>query len=773
MSLLSPHTTLCLFVGNAVAEFVGIVERESTTRVKIRLSDLSYEAPIELLPHFQQTDTKRRLSTDSLFQKERKAIQAKLKTGSKGDRTLAGLSEHKTHMDSSLAFVSTLSATRAQMANCLLQKQPISDVILVGQAEYDGNIKSVGPGQLSGNPALLLLPDLYSLQEAYQAGTPLQSIIIDATNGSILEGQGDVLDVLMRNELPIAIVASTVDSFDFASLEERGFKIWRWNENCIVPQLYGAGLTPVDRKTRACTRQNVSFINANCQELSDAILVLNRHRQEAELFSPSMSKVFDDMYSLTFNAIRESVGFSQEAIAHTHKKLDEGLKALLNEQRYISEGLFQDFGKAITDLGYVYAANYTLPKQRAIKEHLLDKRYRRVCMIVSERTIKDNVERYWRLWLSKNNIETQLDVYYPGEYYLLDCSLYEATIVVGWLKRAIMRKILFSYNTDNYVVLLYECERGWKNFSINRWRSQIDSRGNKVIANRCLRIKDPNVHLGQDKRTLSVDQHDIPQQDELGEVEQTIKGNRLKRYLSHGSAGSSGGVEAIPVSFVGDYMMFYRIGHKAIVITKIINRESDHIETKQPSELVVGDFVAVREADKDIIKELADKELEESGEGQLRELSGKWRDALKIETVFTPLEVLYKRLQDAGCKRGLQTVRNWLYDEDFIAPQSKNDLELIALVTDNTILEGKVEEIFAAAQKVKAAHVRAGQRLSQLFREKISEALGEYGEIDAFSIWKPIDLFVEGIGTVRLLKTIDIGSAITVDFSNTNRLIEE
>lgn len=760
-------------IGNAVAEFAGVVERDGTTRVKIRLSDLFYEAPMELLPYFQQTDTKRRLSTDSSFQKERKAIQAKLKTGSMGDRAMASLSEYKTHMDSSLAFVSTISTARVQIANCLLQKQPISDVVLVGQAEYDGNIKSVGPGQLAGVPALLLSPDLYSLQEAYQTGVPLQSIIIDATNSSILEGQGDVLDSLMRKEMPIAVVASTVDSFDFALLEERGFKIWRWNEDCIVPRLYGAGLTPVDRKTRACARQSVSFINVNCQELSDAILVLNKHRQESELFSPGMAKVFDDMYSLTFSAIRESAGFSQEAIDYTHRKLEEGLKTLLNEQRYISEGSFEDFGKAITDLGCVYATNYTLPKQKAIKEHLLEKRYQKVCMIVSERTIKNNVEQYWRSWLEENDLVTQLDVYYPGEYYLLDCELYEATIVVGWLKRAIMRKVLFSYNTDNYVVLLYECERGWKNYSLGRWQSQIGGGGNKDIANRCLELTGSNVHLEQGKSALSVDQHDVPQQDELGEVEQAIKGNRLRRYASHSGAGSGGNVEAIPVSFVGDYMMFYRVGHKAIVITKIVNGESDRIETKQPSELVVGDFVAVRESDRDIIKELADKELEESGEGHLRELSGKWRDALKIETVFASLEVLYERLQDAGCDRGFQTVRNWLCDEDLIAPQSKSDLELIALVTDNAVLEEKVDEIFAAAQRVKAAHVRAGQKLSQLFREKISEALGDYGEIDAFNIWKPIDLYVEGIGMVRLLKIIDIGSAITVDFSNTNRLIEE
>ena len=141
--------------------------------------------------------------------------------------------------------------------------------------------------------------------------------------------------------------------------------------------------------------------------------------------------------------------------------------------------------------------------------------------------------------------------------------------------------------------------------------------------------------------------------------------------------------------------------------------------------------------------------------------------------MFTPLEKLYEQLQEAGCDRGFQTVKNWLYDEDLIAPQSKRDLELIALVTDSAVLEEKIDDVFFAAQQVKSAHIRAGQRLSQLFRKRIADALEGYGEIDSFNIWKPMDLFVEGIGTIRLLKIIDIGSKVVVDSHDTNRLLVE
>ena len=760
-------------IGNAVAEFLGVIESEGVTKIRIRLSDMTYAAPVELFPLFQQTDTKRPLSAFAKYNKEKQAIQDRLEAGSKEERAIAGLAEHKTHMESSLAFVSTLTTTRAQLEKCLLHNHPIDDVLLIGQAMYGGEIKSIGSGQLSGVPALLLSSDLYSVEEACQAGAPLQSVIIDATNSNVIEGQAEVLDRLMLLDMPIAVVAGTADSFDFEVLEDRGFRIWRWNESCITPKLYSTGSTAIDKKAGSCARQNVSFFDVHSRELSDAISILNKHRQESELFSPELAKVFDDMHSLAFDAIRESAGFSQETILLAQKKLDEGLETLFDEQRFISEEAFEGFGKVITDLGSVYAAGFTLPKQSFIKEHLRESNYQKVCMVIPERTAKEQAEGYWNSWLSKNETETQLDILYPGEYYLLDSSDYQATIVTGWLKRAIMRKIIFSYNTDSYIIPLYECEKGWKNYSVNRWQSQIGGEGNSDIAGRLLSLNGINVSLGNGKKAIAVDKQDAPLHDELGETEQAIKNNRLRRYSLHGGTNASEGIEAIPVSFVGDYIMFYRVGHKAIVVTKIVNRESDRIETKHPSELTVGDYVAVREADKDIIKEFADRELELSGEGHLRELSGKWRDALKHKAASLSLEELYDQLQNAGCDRGFQTIRNWLYDEDLIAPQSKDDIELIALLTDNNHLIEEIEEIYCAAQRVKAAHVKAGQHLSRLFREKVAEALGEHGEINPAGIWKPIDLFIEDIGTVRLLKIVDIGSAITVEFNYTNRLIEE
>ena len=232
-------------------------------------------------------------------------------------------------------------------------------------------------------------------------------------------------------------------------------------------------------------------------------------------------------------------------------------------------------------------------------------------------------------------------------------------------------------------------------------------------------------------------------------------------------------VEAIPVNYVGGYLAFYRTGHKIISASDIIENDGDKIETKYPSELHLGDFIVVREVDRDLVKEMADIILEQSGMADKRAIAGKWREALQIETLFNTPEQIYERLQSVGCTRGFQAVRSWIFDEDMIAPQSKQDLENIAAITGNDVLKEMLDQIYSAAQTVKTAHVQAGRNLSLLLRKRVVEALKDYGDIDPFNIWEPIEMMVDGIGTVRILKIIDIGAPVIVDITDTNRLIDE
>lgn len=92
-------------------------------------------------------------------------------------------------------------------------------------------------------------------------------------------------------------------------------------------------------------------------------------------------------------------------------------------------------------------------------------------------------------------------------------------------------------------------------------------------------------------------------------------------------------------------MAFYRTGHKVISATNIIMNDADKIDTVLPEQLKMGDFVVVRETAKDLIREMADVILARSGKAGLREMAGKWKEALEIETLFYSDDEIYQHLQ--------------------------------------------------------------------------------------------------------------------------------
>ena len=81
--------------------------------------------------------------------------------------------------------------------------------------------------------------------------------------------------------------------------------------------------------------------------------------------------------------------------------------------------------------------------------------------------------------------------------------------------------------------------------------------------------------------------------------------------------------------------------------------------------------------------------------------------------------------------------------------------------------------MFDAAQVVKGAHQQAGMFLSRKVKARISEELQVLQGIDIFNIWDPIEIEIENVGKIKILKIIDIGEPVPIGSNTINRLIEE
>ena len=763
-----PHEKLRL--GKAVVEFLGVREENGEKRIALKLADVEYSAPMDFLPFFQKTNAQR-LSKDKVFSEEKKKIKFKNKTMTTEEKYLQLLSDHKTHMDSSIVYMTSIINTKEMISKSELWGHSVKDIILVGQADFEGRVKNIGAGQLGGVPAIVLASDLYTIDAMVEQNHPIQSIIVDASNMNALLSQMDAMDRLMRIGVPITCVTDIVNSFDLQELQERGFNIWRWDETSITEELYGANKLAADMKSKYCVEHSVDYVVVKDDSINNAMKRLSYHKKDVQNSSNQMINIYDNLFNLAFSALWETLPPDENQCIKKLDLLKQCTRQLENEKKYISKDLYEDFNNVNSCLREIYDENNILAKNEKLKQLLLLTKSRRIALVVNDRCDKEKVESYWRNWCFKKNLLLDIKVFYPSEYYNVTCGHFDTTVVIGWLKRAVMRKILYSFNTKSYVVILYEYERNWRDYALVKWRRIFEGSQNRAIIEKSLKADNVSL-LPKPLKAHKILIDYATETDEFAEIETSLRQSKYQQYVVNAArAATHESIEAIPVNYVGGYLAFYRAGHKVISASEIIEHDAEKIETKLPRELKPGDFVVVRETDHDIVKEMAELILKEDGHSSLRALSAKWKEALLIETLFYSPEEIYKKLQKVGCERGYQTVLSWITDAEMIAPQHKQDLEHIAKITGSGVLREKMDEIYQAAQTVKAAHIQAGKNLSSILKERVAKTLKEFGDIDPFNIWEPLEIHIDEVGIVRILKIIDIGVPVIVDIADTNRLI--
>ena len=64
---------------------------------------------------------------------------------------LTYIADMKTHMDSSIFVMTSVTGMKEQLDKCILEGKKVTDVVYIAQSDYEGNIKNISPGQMSGS----------------------------------------------------------------------------------------------------------------------------------------------------------------------------------------------------------------------------------------------------------------------------------------------------------------------------------------------------------------------------------------------------------------------------------------------------------------------------------------------------------------------------------------------------------------------------------------------------------------------------------------------
>lgn len=756
-------------------EKIAIDPSDGKEKVFVRFADnATYGVPSEIAPIFQiaQSNTKRFTKSEVFYKvfSAQKAIE-ELTSSSANRNIIASLTDYKTHLDGSIFFVTNVKAAKDYFEHILINGTPLREVLLIGKTRPDGSVENCFSGQLSGNPAVVLASDFYSIYNAIGKGAKIQSIIINASQGTLIENQLDILDDLAREEFPVLCLTDTRNSFNLELLSDRDYNIWRWDANSLVESVHTSNLRAAGQRIKNCATQQLAYEKVNSELINQALELLYLHKAEIENQGTDVIATYNKLFSLLFTALRTAIPFEREDTYRIQDTLEECKTALDNEKHFVSPELYLDLSTVVNNYSKVFSNSFENPKVSKIADIIASKKYSSVCIVIADKLDKMKCEKYWVNYTVRKRIPTVVKVLYPQEYANSDAIRYDATIVVGWLNNKNMRNIIYSYGTSDYIILTYSCEEKWRKAHTRAWTKSLSTSHNHRIVKNVFSKKE-NLDISEERfieKSTSITEDIF---DELSDIENLIQINTYRQYGVNSDAQNQV-VDAYPVNFVGGYLAFYRAGHKVITVTDIIVAGQKKVTLKKPNELSVGDFVVIRESQRDLIRDIADRILENSGMSNARSIAVRWKEALSVETMFSTLDEIYRNLQLNGCERGYQTVKKWIEDDDQFSLDSKDDLVCIAKTLNDDILLESIDAVYDAGNIVDRAHKKAGQYLSQKLKSQIAEKLSEIEDIDAFNIWDPIVLHLEDIGKVIILKIIDINQSIKIDSGNTNRLLAE
>lgn len=757
-----------------VVVFEEYEKMDGYDRIKISFKDKNQTdaIPLRLCPVFQTVNSKK-VSTSKAYYKAVEDLWSKRKKGEKQQLTKKEIEDNRTHLSGSIVVVTEIKKTVDYFRNTMIDNNELSKYLFIAHMNGDGDISNLTAGQLEGNPAIIIASDMYSVVNALKKNRSIAHIIFDASSLNA-ENQMDAFDDVLKKKIPVTCVTDLANSFAHGELRQRKFNEWVWDSKCISECLYSnAILDTVNRRVRNCAVTDIEYRNVSDTDISDAISLLYKNKTAAEEQRPAVIKCYEKLFELSIGALRRIVPYSESEKGRTAEFLAECIDTLDKEKKFIAGELYEDMVKIEKTIENVVINNGSPQKIQEISRILMENRFKSVCFVVSVRQEKETIHQYWEHWFSDHFRQVNLHVMYPEEYAGNSTQFFDLTIISGWLGNRPMRSCFFQYNYETLITLLYPYEEKWKKGHTRAWKRNFESSGNRQIVHQSLNNNKTKLNISFDRPEEEAPVNpDIPESrsDELADIEELIRTSRYRQYSSKYSKES---VEAYPVGYAGGLIAFYRPGHKVTVATDIIHETSSQISQKYPEELKIGDFVVVRESEKDIIREIADKLLEKEGKQEFRKLAGKWREAIQVELLFSDESEIIRRIWDAGCTKDYATIRNWIFNEEMIIPKQKEDLEYIAQATDDEVLAEQIDKVYFAGREVRKAHIQAGKDLSVKLRTIIADELKKLDEIDPFNIWDPISIYLDDIGTAKVLKIIDIGEITTIDSTNTNRLLSE
>lgn len=317
-----------------------------------------------------------------------------------------------------------------------------------------------------------------------------------------------------------------------------------------------------------------------------------------------------------------------------------------------------------------------------------------------------------RLWLQERGVHDPV-VWYQ---HFPEAETFDIIVVLSWLNSERFGKLVRQYAAPEVRLLSYPFEQRWlRQFNSRLSRERISGQPDRAEKSQLLGLPEDLFATSQ-SRTPDHSQTDtLPQASDpfsIFDIERKIM-RRRKGALPAARSTQ----ETCPtryVGFVGQTYAYLTENHEVPVITNLI-RISDSapsvVPTRTVNTLEIGDFLLFREgSDRDVVRLFAEEMIGPDLYAEQRTLAASWRKALL--SLRGDAGEVHRLLRSYGVRKKKSTIRNWLVNKNVIGPWKRDDLDAMAEAMKEYFAESP-EEVWEAIENIRAAHRRAGHRISQ------------------------------------------------------------
>lgn len=632
----------------------------------------------------------------------------------------------------------------------------VGQVVPFGEISEGGAIQFFDAYVASGEPliALAALPEELAAYCA-SAAPKAKSVIVDDVERLVRNLQA-YDSVAERQRLIVVADESQHNSLDI--LRERGCVIWHVSPDELLlsgGSVRSEGLFRMVLR-RASNMRDLVVAASPCTDvlLDEAATNLSAAAQAVptDNENPAVRELFITLFGILMSCA-EFLGADGNAFAsHIGALLDQAVNLLGRAQAWLSPELTEQIRIAISKLRYAansLAGQPITSKGSVLLDSLNNATAGHPLAVVTRSEAKREELRHWMAGRGFS-----IPVYRVNE--VLADQDFEQLVLVTWPSAKRFDRLLRQYAAQRLQILAYAFERHWIKVYQETYRRSAVSK---------LTTKRKSILLGFMADLPNDDEADGSTTPESAEVEHPgpfdLPEERfLLRRKSTSHAGETSAefdepCEAYYVDFVGPTFAYITEGHELSIVNGFISGNRATVAAvyhRSIEELKVGDFVLFREGgDSDIIRFIAEDGMGAKEYAMLRATATRWRAALA--GIGKDPKLVWKRLKEAGLSRRLLTVRNWLTDQQMIAPKDFEDVRLLAKTAGDEELTAQLSEVQAASEQVKSLHIRAGFRLTELLREALPKDIAVPDDREM-----QLDL---GFGKVWIVKVEEIDEATT------------